>query len=1504
MTPIPPGSGQFRRVAGWAALMLASMLSASAQLSWSAFDETTTTTLSSQPDGTTTVTVPAGKRVTLFATNFVPVDFTARPTGEVYATITFKASGGLSTIGSGTRAIGFGLYNTNGTATFADDNGYFTWLNGRATGSLIELRRRNGDGTSTSLLNPSGTAFNSLGTGTKTFTSGTLSDGNSYSIQLHLMGRNPGVSLGNTSSSTTGAGVWVSGDGLSQTAYTNPDNPPATQVFNQVGFMFYNSTAADVTLTVESLTGLTAVNPPAVAVQPVAISVNPGQTGTLSVTATGTAPLAYQWKKDGTAISGATAASYTFDNATAAHAGSYAVTITNSYGSVASNAATVTVTTTPIPATIIRDPAAVTVTAGAPATFTVAAYGSSPVAYQWKKDGVAIAGATNPTYAIEVTTGTDAGAYTVTVSNTAGSATSRAATLTVNTKPVITTDPASVTTTLGQSVTFTVAASGSPAPTIQWQKNGVNLPGATAATLTIDNVSLANTGVYTARVANSVGAVTSAGALLAIPSPLQATGVWPAKGASGINPDTPLRITFDAEPKVGNFGKIQIHRATDGAVVDTLDLGVTPYTRLIGTQSVPYIFYPIIVTGNTAAIYPHAGVLEYGQSYYVTIDRGALLDATGATFNGISDSATWSFTTKISGPVAGATELTVAADGSADFTTVQGAIDFVPRTNNQRVVITVKTGTYTEMNHVGKPFITVRGEDRDGTVIQYADNNNFNTLTGNNRCMFSVDASDFTLETITLHNTTPKGGSQAEAFRGNGRRIVLNRVNLLSFQDTLLINGTNCSAFITDSYIEGDVDYMWGSGAVYFQRCEIKSLSPGYLAQVRNGLGQFGHIYVDCRLTGTAAAAGSYLARIDPTPGNFPYSQVVFLNCAMGSQILPVGWKLDNASNSATVQFGEYQSTDLNGATLDVTKRLAASRQLTESEATLLRNPAYVLGWEPAIAATIEHGPVAQSVHAGDNARFTVVANGAPQPVLQWYKDGVALAGATAATLVVPNAQPTDAGLYTVKASNAGGTVTSAAAALTFTAGKYAGIYQGKVGTKGTLALCVRDDGSAVMLASDADSFGTVVAREGSVDAAGKIQITGHNGNYVALTATIDEAGKVSGTIGYAPESGGVAPAVLLSTTMSATRAAGTGAAAALAGHYQLGAVGSANSANVIVAADGTAMVVAQVGNTASAGSGTVTSSGQLSVTITGGPTVTATLVAGSASGTITPAAGSAITVAGAIDAKAEVNRFREVSVRCKVDAGQIGIVGFAIAGDTPEDVLIRAVGPSLSYFGLKSVLPNPRIDVYSGSTLIASNVGWTTTSPVDIALATAQAGAFPLRATSADSALRLTLAPGPYTAIMTSASGTGSGIGLMEVYEVTGGAAGQRLTNLSARANIGVGEDTFTTGFVVSGSQPKRMLIRAVGPALAVFGVQNPAAKPVITLFQGSTVVAQNAGWTKGDVVGVRAATREVGTFPFAEDSSDSAMVIHLAPGLYTIQVTSADGGSGTALMEIYELP
>ncbi len=322
----------------------------------------------------------------------------------------------------------------------------------------------------------------------------------------------------------------------------------------------------------------------------------------------------------------------------------------------------------------------------------------------------------------------------------------------------------------------------------------------------------------------------------------------------------------------------------------------------------------------------------------------------------------------------------VDADSLGNFCTVQGAIDSVPANNTQPTTITVHQGTYTGIVYVpsSKPFITVRGEDRDNTVIQYPNNNSLNPSTVG-RALFGDDAADFTLENITLRNTTPHGGSQAESFRSNANRVLLNRVNLYSYQDTLLMQG---AGFVTHSFIEGDVDFIWGTGPAFIQNSELKAAtSGGYYTQIRNPQGQAGFVFLNDRLTSEPGVTGMYLARIDPDV--FPYSQVVYINSAMDAHIIPAAWLLNNASTAPAVRFWEYKSTDLSGAPLDVSQRATFSRQLSSQEVAQWSDPAFVLGgWVPyTVNVTAAAGPVM-------NVNWSAAANHSATDAVRLYRVG------------------------------------------------------------------------------------------------------------------------------------------------------------------------------------------------------------------------------------------------------------------------------------------------------------------------------------------------------------------------------------------------------------------------------------------------------------------------------------------------------------------------------------
>jgi len=261
------------------------------------------------------------------------------------------------------------------------------------------------------------------------------------------------------------------------------------------------------------LAGCDKGTPPTISTPPTAQTACVGGKVTFSVTAAGKAPLSYQWKKDGTAISGATNATYTIGSVAAGDAGSYTVVVTNAAGSITSAAAVLTVN---VPPTITAQPAAQSACPGKSVLFSVTATRTPPLSYQWKKDGTTIAGATTAIYTIPAVTNADEGTYTVVVTNGCGSVTSTPAALSLGAAPTITSEPTAQTVCAGQPVEFTVAATGTPPLTYQWLKDGGEIGGATAATYTISAAASTDAGAYSATVANSCGTVTSRAAALTV----------------------------------------------------------------------------------------------------------------------------------------------------------------------------------------------------------------------------------------------------------------------------------------------------------------------------------------------------------------------------------------------------------------------------------------------------------------------------------------------------------------------------------------------------------------------------------------------------------------------------------------------------------------------------------------------------------------------------------------------------------------------------------------------------------------------------------------------------------------------------------------------------------------------------------------------------------------------------------------------------------------------------
>ena len=276
--------------------------------------------------------------------------------------------------------------------------------------------------------------------------------------------------------------------------------------------------SAKITVTFNIAGGVTST-PPSFTTQPAGQAVTAGGGVTFTVVASGSPTPTIQWKKDAVDVAGATSSTLSLTNVQASDAGTYTAVATNSAGTATSSGAVLTVSAATVAPAITTQPASQTLTAGSTATFTVAVTGSPAPTLQWKKGGTDIAGATGSTLTLASISAADAATYTVVATNSAGSATSTGAVLTVSAvaeAPAFTAQPAGQALTVGSTATFTVAVSGSPAPTIQWTKGGVALPGATGPTLTLANVQLGDAATYAAVATNSAGTATSSGAVLTV----------------------------------------------------------------------------------------------------------------------------------------------------------------------------------------------------------------------------------------------------------------------------------------------------------------------------------------------------------------------------------------------------------------------------------------------------------------------------------------------------------------------------------------------------------------------------------------------------------------------------------------------------------------------------------------------------------------------------------------------------------------------------------------------------------------------------------------------------------------------------------------------------------------------------------------------------------------------------------------------------------------------------
>lgn len=258
--------------------------------------------------------------------------------------------------------------------------------------------------------------------------------------------------------------------------------------------------------------------------------------------------------------------------------------------------------------------------------------------------------------------------------------------------------------------------------------------------------------------------------------------------------------------------------------------------------------------------------------------------------------------------------------------------------------------------------------------------------------------------------------------------------------------------------------------------------------------------------------------------------------------------------------------------------------------------------------------------------------------------------------------------------------------------------------------------------------------------------------------------------------------------------------------------------------------------------------------------------------------------------------RLSNLSIRANAGASSDTlIVGFVTSGGTGNSSLLaRAGGPALLAQSVSGVLADPVLSVRSATAEVASNNNWNSS----LATTFTAVGATPWTTGSLDAAVSVSVAPGPYTALVSG----GTGVALGEVYDLNTNysASNPRLVNLSARSQVGTGDNVMIAGFVVVGDSSVQVLVRGVGPKLSAYGVTGVLADPQLTVFGGSTAVASNNDWSAS----LAATFTTVGAFALDSGSKDAALLVTLQPGVYTVQVSGVGATTGVALVELYVVP
>ncbi len=783
---------------------------------------------------------------------------------------------------------------------------------------------------------------------------------------------------------------------------------------------------------------------PSITTQPLSRTNYAGTTATFTVTANSPAPLTYLWKKDGAPLTdtgnifGATTAMLTITNVSDADEADYTVEVSNLAGTVTSDAATLTVFNPPI---IVVQPLDRTNNAATTAAFTVvlATNSTPPFGYQWFKngtnalvDGGNVSGATTETLTLTNVLAADEGEYSVSISNEVAVVTSSNAVLTVI-DPYIASHPAPVTAPLGSPVTFSVTAVGTEPLAYQWQWEGIDLPGETASTLSIDGIVDTDAGEYTVVVQNSVGLTISQPALLSITHPpvitLQPISQVANEGDTVIfevsaNGTIPFSYQwkkngFDLTGENGRQLVLTgVTTASEGSyevVVSNAD-GVTNSAAATLTVIVPPVIttQPLGRTNNAGSTAAFTVTLTGSPAIYSWYFNGTNLLSDGG---------------RISGATSNVLTLTNVLGADA------GVYSFVA---SNRAGIAISSNALLVVND---PIITAQptnltvnlGDPAGFTVTAYGTTPAYQWRKG------GIPIDGATSPTLSISSATADDAGQYDVVVSNQYAIVVSDTVTLAVTIpptitgdpvSLVRNAGQTAVFTVTVSGTAPFRYQWKKGGLDIDGATNDTLTltnvsqadaAAYTVLVSNPAGD------DLSGPATLTVIDPPVITADPLSRTNAATTTAWFSVTVAGTAPSYQW-FKNGTN-ALVDDGFVSGANSNVLTLVNVlgiNRGEYSVVVSNAAGVMTSSAATLTVIDPAIFAQ----PIGQTNVIGSTVTFSVTAVGTTPLTYQWYQDGTALFGKTASTLVLTNISSSDAGAYTVVITNSAGSMTSAPALL------------------------------------------------------------------------------------------------------------------------------------------------------------------------------------------------------------------------------------------------------------------------------------------------------------------------------------------------------------------------------------------------------------------------------------------------------------------------------------------